>query len=145
MPSINLLYSICFQSLDSPLQISRQRPAPTSTQHNWKDKWFVEFNLCEKKIDGFFHSIASLIMVECACASLIFTSFFDVQSLVCVDPTYLNWSISSSVSPFIHMLVDGHRLMLLTRILLLSELISMPYPATVQSFTELLECFFTAS
>ena len=30
----------------------------------------------------FFHSIASLVMVEYACASLIFTSFIDVPSLV---------------------------------------------------------------
>ena len=32
----------------------------------------------------FFHSIASLVTAECACASLIFTSFIEVPSLVCV-------------------------------------------------------------
>ena len=81
----------------------------------------------------FFHSIASLVMAECACASLIFTSFTDVPSLVCVEPKYLNWSTSSSVCPFICMLVDGLNLMLLTKILFLSELISMPYSAAVFS------------
>ena len=40
----------------------------------------------------FFHSIASLVVAECACASLILTSFIDVLPLVCVDPRYLNWS-----------------------------------------------------
>ena len=45
-------------------------------------------------------------MAECACASLIFTSFIDVPSLVCVDPNYLNWSTSNTFS-FIHILVDG--------------------------------------
>ena len=74
----------------------------------------------------FFHSIASLVMAKCACASLIFTLFIDVPSLVCVDPRYLNWFTSSSVFPCIHMLVDAVGLMLLARILLLSETISMP-------------------
>ena len=47
-------------------------------------------------------------MAECACASLIVTSFIDISSLVCLDPTNLNlnWSSFSSVSPFIHMLAD---------------------------------------
>ena len=79
----------------------------------------------------FFHSIASLVMAEYACASPIFTSFINALPLVCVDPKYLNWSTSSSTSPFDHMLVDGLDLMLLTSILLLSELISMLYPAAV--------------
>ena len=56
-------------------------------------------------------------MAVCAFASLIFTSFIDVLSLVCVDPKYLNWTTSSSVE-------DGLGLMLLTIILLLSVLIS---------------------
>ena len=66
-------------------------------------------------------------------ASLIFTSFTDVPSLVLVyvDPKYLNWSNSSSVFPLIHILADGLGLMLLTIILLLSELIFMPYSAAV--------------
>ena len=66
-----------------------------------------------------FHSIASLVVAECAYVSLIFTSFIDVPSLVCVDLKYLNWPTSSSVFPFIYMLVDGLGLMVLTRILLL--------------------------
>ena len=77
----------------------------------------------------FFHSIASLVMVQCACASLNFTSFTDVPSLVCVEPKYLNWFTSPIVCPFISMLEDGLGLMLLTRILLLLELISMPSAA----------------
>ena len=66
-------------------------------------------------------------MAEGACASLIFTSFVDVPSLVCVAPILsLNWSNFSSVFPFILLLVDDLGLMLLMRILLSSELISMP-------------------
>ena len=73
-----------------------------------------------------FHGTAGLVMAECACASLICTSLMlFAPSLVCVEPKYLNWPTSSSVFPFIHMLKDGFGLMLLTRILLLSELISM--------------------
>ena len=60
-------------------------------------------------------STASLVMAECACASLIFNFFVDVPSLVCVDPKYLNWSTSSS--GFIGMLVDGLGLVLLKTIL----------------------------
>ena len=41
----------------------------------------------------------------------------------------MNCSTSSSVCPFICVLVDGFDLLLLTRILLLSELIPMPYSA----------------
>ena len=76
----------------------------------------------------FFHCIASagLVVVEYACASLIFTSFANVPSLGCLDLGYLNWLTFSSVFPIIHnMLVDGLSLLLLTRILLLSELISL--------------------
>ena len=54
-------------------------------------------------------------MAERACASLILTSFIDVPSLVCVDPV----------------LAAGLGLMLSTRNLLLSEMISMPYPVEV--------------
>ena len=78
----------------------------------------------------FFHSTANLVMAECACACLIFTSFNDDSSLVFVDPKYLKWSTSSNTFPFICILKDGLGLMLLTRILLLSELISMPHPTT---------------
>ena len=55
-------------------------------------------------------------MAECAYASLIFTSFNDIPSLVCVDPNYLNWFTSSGTFSFIHMLADHLGLMLLTRI-----------------------------
>ena len=79
------------------------------------------------------YSIASLVMSECACVSLILTTFTDVPSLVCVEPKHLNWSTHSSVCPFMCILVDGLGSVLLTRILLLSEQISMPYSAAVSS------------
>ena len=81
----------------------------------------------------FFQRTASLVTIEYACACFIFTSFNDFLSFVCVDPKYLKWSTSSSIFTFIHMLVDGLGLMLLTTILHLSELISMPYPEAVSS------------
>ena len=70
-------------------------------------------------------------MAECACASLILLLKF--LSLVYMDPRYLNWSTSSSVFPFIHMLVDCLGLMPLTGILLLSEMIFTPYLTAVFS------------
>ena len=73
----------------------------------------------------FFQGIASLFTAECACVSLIFTSLIDDPSSVCADPRYLNWSTYSSIFPFIHMLIDGLGQTLLSRILLLSQLISM--------------------
>ena len=73
----------------------------------------------------FSHNTASLDMAECACASLIFTSFNDVPSLVCVDHKYLNWSTSSNTFPLIHILVDGLGVMMKTRTLFLLELISI--------------------
>ena len=73
-----------------------------------------------KLMQLFLHSIASFVIAECACASLMLTSFIDVPSLVCVDPRYMNWSTASRVFPFFHMLVDGLGLMRLTRGLLLS-------------------------
>ena len=66
----------------------------------------------------FSHCISSLVMAEFDCASLIFTSFIDVPSLVYADLRYLEWSTSSCVFPFIYMLVDGLALMLLTIILI---------------------------
>ena len=78
--------SICFQrpglaSPDSP-------STPSSHIHieqNWQDKWLgVEFNLSKKTYGFVFHSIASLVMAESACASRIFISVTDVPSLVCV-------------------------------------------------------------
>ena len=53
----------------------------------------------------FLQSMVNLVMAECACASLTFTSFNDLPSLVCVDPKYLNWFTSSTNCPFTHMLV----------------------------------------
>ena len=43
-----------------------------------------------KQMALFIHSIASLVMAEYACESMIFTSFTDDPSLVRVDPKYLN-------------------------------------------------------
>ena len=57
-------------------------------------------------------------LAECACAYLM-------------DHWWLYWFTSSSVFPFIHRVVYGLGLMLLTRILLVCVDISMPYPATV--------------
>ena len=118
-----------FKGLDSPFQVRCQRPALTFIKQYWQDKWIVEFNHCGAK--WWYHSIASLFRTECACVSLIFTSFIDVPSLVCVDPRYLKWSTSSSVFPFIHMLISGIVLRLLTTILLLQQLVSIPCPAAV--------------
>ena len=91
--------------------------------------------------------MASPDMDECSCTTLIFSSFTGIPLLECVDPNYLIWSTASSTFPFIHMLVDSVGLMLLTRILLLSMLISIPYHGVV--FSSLLvscwECFFVAS
>ena len=58
----------------------------------------------------------------CLCQSDL-NLFYDVLSLVCVDPKYLNWSTSSDIFAFIHMclLADDLGLMLLARILLLLE------------------------
>ena len=65
---------------------------------------------------------------------MIFTSFGDVSSFVSVDPTkHLNWSASSTTSPFIQDLVDSLGLMLLATTLLLSVMISIPYPSAVSS------------
>ena len=85
-----------------------------SLQENW---WFC---FCQS-------TAASLVMAERAHASLIFTFFTDVPSVVCAAPKYLNCSTYSTTFPFIHMLVDGLGLMLLTRILLLSKLILIQY------------------
>ena len=68
-----------------------------------------------KLIALFFHSIASLDMAACACASLIFTSFTDFPYLLYVEPKYLNLSTSSSVCPFICILLVVLCSMLLTR------------------------------
>ena len=46
----------------------------------------------QKPMTVFLPRIASLVVAECAYASLIFSSFNDVLSLVYVDPKYLNLS-----------------------------------------------------
>ena len=79
----------------------------------------------------FSHSIASLFKAECASASLTFTSFSDVSPVACVDPKYLNWSTSNVFSLVHPMMVDDLGLLLLTRMLLSSELMSIPYPTNV--------------
>ena len=54
----------------------------------------------------FFQS-QSLVITECACASLIFTSFVDVPSSVCADPKCLKWFTSPMQRfPFILDAVD---------------------------------------
>ena len=71
-----------------------------------------------------------------------------VNSFVCVDPKYLNWSTSSSVFPFIYIYV-GRWSWLDT----VDENVAFAgayfHPVTssshLQSFSELLELFFTAS
>ena len=73
--------------------------------------------------------------------SLICTSFIGVPSLVCVDLKYFNWSTSSTVFPFIHILVDGLGLTLLTRVF---AFVRTNFPTVSSScflhlFSELLE------
>ena len=46
-----------FKRLDSPLQIRHQRPPLTSIEQYWQDKWFVEFDLCGKRMALFSNSI----------------------------------------------------------------------------------------
>ena len=88
----------------------------------------------------------SLVMPEWASASLTFTSFDDVISVVRVDPKYLNWSTSPNTFPFIRILVGGFGLMLLTRILLFrSRFIFRKMQRFLQPFSELLQFFFAAS
>ena len=70
---------------------------------------------------------------------------YDVPSLVCVDPKYLN--TSSNTFAFIYILVSGLSLMLLTRILLLlgADFHAVISSCFLQSFNELLQYCFTAS
>ena len=79
--------------------------------------------------------------VLCSCFQRLGFASPSVQSASrCVDPKYLNWCTSSSTFPSIYMLVDGLALTLLTRILLLLELISIPYPAAVFSSLSVSYC-----
>ena len=52
---------------------------------------------------AFSHSGSTLVMAECACAILTFTSFNDAPSLVCMDPRYLNWPLipAFSIHPYV--------------------------------------------
>ena len=86
-----------------------------------------------KLMPSFFQRSARLVMAESACATVWSLLPLLMFRLWCVASRYLNWSISSSVFPFIHMLVDGLGLRLLAKILLMLELISMPQPAAVFS------------
>ena len=81
----------------------------------------------------FDQSMATLVMAESACASLIITSYTDVPLVACVYSKYLNCSPSSSTFPFIRILVGGLGLMLPMRNLPLLELISNPDPADIFS------------
>ena len=92
----HLPVAFVFKSLDSTLQIRRQHPAITSIEQYWQDKWFAQLIVVGNWRLCFFHSITSLVVTEYACASLTFTSFIDVPSLLRVDHKYLNWSTSSA-------------------------------------------------
>ena len=77
-------------------------------------------------LKGLDSPLRSAIIVQLHCLPCHGWVCFHQSDLYFLFPSYLNWSTSSSVFPFIHLLVDGLGLMLLGRILLLSELISMP-------------------
>ena len=89
----------------------------------------------------FSHSIASLVMAECACAIMIFT-FLLMFSLWFVLTHVFQLAHFFQHFPFIGMVVVSLDLMLLMRSLLLSELTCSSF---LRSFNELLEFFFTAS
>ena len=79
-------------------------------------------------------------------ARLIFTPFTDVLSLLRGDPMYLNWSTSSSISPFIHVgrwswLDDVDEIFSF----LGADFYAVTSSNCLQSFRELLEFFFAAS
>ena len=62
----------------------------------------MEFNLC--RIALFFHSTASLVMGECACAVLVLS--LQVPSLVCVNLKYvcelIHFFLHFSIHPYIY-------------------------------------------
>ena len=74
-------------------------------------------------------STASLVMAQCTCASLIFTSLNDAPSVVCMEPKYLNESISPSTFLFTQIFADG----LNEDFAFVGEPISIPYSAAVFS------------
>ena len=85
-------------------------------------------------------------MAERACASLTFTFFIDVPSLVCVDPNYLNWPTSSGVFNLINVwswfdAVDENFAFVGAD----SDFHAVSTFCFLQSFGELSEFFFTVS
>ena len=106
--------SICFQRLG----FTSPDPQSTSRSHIYKAVLrrqvgisYLQSFIFVWTLVGlllFLWSKASLVMVECASCStsLLFSSFTDFPSVVCVDPRYLNWFTSHSIFPFIHILVD---------------------------------------
>jgi len=73
--------------------------------------------------------LSSLARADVAVAMRAFTSLFDVPSFVRMEPKYLNWLTSSSISPFIFISVLS-LLALLPMIFDFSVLTSMPYALT---------------
>ena len=135
-----------FKDWNSHLEIHCQRQALTSTEQYWQHKWFVEFKLYSlwEKL------IALLSMVEYTCASLILTSFNDVSSLVFVDHKYLTQTgplvralfYSSieyiGVTPWLDAVVKDFAFVQ-------ADQNSVSISCFLQSLSELLELFFTAS
>ena len=118
------LCMICQVSLCSTcFQISSQRQALTAIDQYWLTSDLLNLNFVGKLMELFFQSTASLVMAECACARLIFLGLcrFQVHELV---HFFYYFSI-------IHMFVGGVGLMLLKRMLLLSELNSIPHQVAV--------------
>ena len=73
-----------------------------------------------------FQVVLCLDIADVATAVLILISFVEVPSLLKVDPKYLKESTSSRFCPFIMMLMGVFWLVLLTSILLFSELTTIP-------------------
>ena len=84
-----------------------------------------------------------IVIAECACATLYF--FADAASFVYVDPKYSNSSLLAALSRS-SMLVDGLGLVLLMRILLSSDLISILYSISTCVFSSLsVSCWSSSS
>ena len=141
-----------FKGLHSPFQISRQRPALTSTEEHRQDKWPIEYNLRGKTDRFVFYTVLpDLSWLSMLAPVWNFTCFTDV--IIITQLVTQNRSIAQNDksqeyvlvhffnSPFICMLVDALGLMLLMKIWLLSELISMRYSAAVFAVFELFEQF----
>ena len=93
-------FSICFQRLG----FVSSDPQSASNSHILRAV-LTRRAIC--RVSLFSQSVACLVMVDCACASLIFTSFNDFPSPVYVDPKYLNCFTSSSTFPLIHIYIGG--------------------------------------